>query len=677
MALVNFTDLDFDQIKTSIKDYLRSNSTFTDYDYEGSNLSTIIDTLAYNTYITSYNANMLSNEVFIDSATLRENVVSLARNIGYTPRSKRSSRANISFFVDTSELTSQPEVITLNKGPVIVTNTANRSTTGSNGYVFNLQDDVSVTVTDNVANFNNILVLEGTYITTTFTVNSYDPDQRFILPNANIDTSTIRVNVKPSAGSLISRKYKQADNLFDVTSQSPVFWVQEVEDERYELIFGDGVYGLKPDAPSQIEVTYLVTFGELANGVSGFTFLGKLTSSRDSTTITGGVSPISTQTAAFGGQAIEGVSSIKKYASRIYSAQNRAVTSSDYEAIIPKIYPESESVSAFGGEELTPPQFGRVFISIKPINGTYLSNTIKQNLKANIKQYAVAGIVPEIIDLKYLYIEPTVNAYYNSNLAKSASSITNVVTQNISQYADSNEVNRFGARFKYSKFLGIIDNSSDAITSNITTISIRRDLRPVLNSFAEYEICFGNRFHVKNHGHSPSDGVGYNIKSSGFSVSGILGTVYLADVPNTGLETGIINLIQLNSSTEAKVVKGNVGTIDYIKGEVKLAPINITGTTINEDFPLIQISALPYSNDVIGLQDLYLQVDMKYASVTSKPDNISSGNDISGSNYIVTSSFANGALARGPIKLANQISTLPSKSIPDTTTSSSTSTTAY
>ena len=210
MALVNFTDLDFDQIKTSIKDYLRSNSTFTDYDYEGSNLSTIIDTLAYNTYITSYNANMLSNEVFIDSATLRENVVSLARNIGYTPRSKRSSRANISFFVDTSELTSQPEVITLNKGPVIVTNTANRSTTGSNGYVFNLQDDVSVTVTDNVANFNNILVLEGTYITTTFTVNSYDPDQRFILPNANIDTSTIRVNVKPSAGSLISRKYQKS-----------------------------------------------------------------------------------------------------------------------------------------------------------------------------------------------------------------------------------------------------------------------------------------------------------------------------------------------------------------------------------------------------------------------------------------------------------------------------------
>ena len=675
MPLVNFSDLDFDQIKTSIKDYLRSNSNFTDYDFEGSNLSTIIDVLAYNTYITSYNANMLSNEVFIDSATLRENVVSLARNIGYVPRSKRASRANISFFVDTSELSSQPEVITLNRGPV-----ATSETFGGDSYTFNILDDITVTVNDEEADFDNISIVQGTYINTTFTVDSFDPDQRFILPNANIDTSTLRVSVKPSAGSRISRKYTQSDSLFNVTPSSPVYWVQEIEDERYELIFGDGVYGIKLESPSTIEVSYLVTDGPESNGNNTFNFIGRLTSSRGANTITGGISPITANTPAFGGQDIESVSSIKKYSTRIYAAQNRAVTASDYEAIIPTIYPEAESVSAFGGEELDPPQFGKVFITIKPINGAFLSSSIKQNLISDVKKYSVAGIIPEIIDLKYLYIEPTINAYYNSNIAKSATTVTDVVTKNVQRFADSEEVNKFGARFKYSKFLKIIDDSADSITSNITSVEMRRDLRPVLNSFAEYEICFGNRFYIKNHGHGTHGGqIGYNIKSSGFSVSGIVGTVYLADFPNDDLQTGVVNLIQLDSPTESRVVKANCGVVDYIKGEVTLSPLMITSTAMNEGFPLIQVSAVPYSNDVIGLQDLYIQLDLRYTTVTSKPDNIASGNDISGSNYIVSSSFANGSLVRGPVLLANEIvgpsGTVPASAVNNTITSTSTTTT--
>ena len=681
MPLVNFSDLDFDQIKTSIKDYLRSNSNFTDYDFEGSNLSTIIDVLAYNTYITSYNANMLSNEVFIDSATLRENVVSLARNIGYVPRSRRASKANVSFFVNTSGLSSQPEVITLNKGPM-----ATSEIFGGNSYTFNVLDDITVIVNDKVANFDNIAIVQGTYINTTFTVDSFDPNQRFILPNANIDTATIRVSVKPSSGSQISRKYTQSDSLFNVTPSSPVYWVQEIEDERYELIFGDGVYGIKLESPSTIEVSYLVTNGPLANGNSTFSFIGKLTTSRNaadlrfSTAITGGISPVTVNTIAFGGQEVESVSSIKKYSTRIYASQNRAVTASDYEAIIPTIYPEAESVAAFGGEELDPPQFGKVFITIKPINGAFLSSSIKQNLISDVKKYSVAGIIPKIIDLKYLYVEPTVNVYYNSNIAKSASSVTDVVTRNIERFADSEEVNKFGARFKYSKFLKIIDDSADSITSNITSVEMRRDLRPVLNSFAEYELCFGNRFYIKNHGHGTHGGqIGYNIKSSGFSVSGIVGTVYLADFPNSDLQTGVVNLIQLDSPTQARVVKSNCGMVDYIKGEVKLSPLMITSTTMNEGFPLIQVSAVPYSNDVIGLQDLYIQLDMRYTTVTSKPDNISSGNDISGSNYIVSPSFANGSLVRGPVLLANEIvgppGTVSATAVNNTITSTSTTTT--
>ena len=294
---------------------------------------------------------------------------------------------------------------------------------------------------------------------------------------------------------------------------------------------------------------------------------------------------------------------------------------------------------------------------------------IKDNIKRDIKQYAVAGIVPEIIDLKYLYIEPDINVYYNTNLARSASSITSIVSTNVERYADSTELNKFGARFKYSEFLQIIDESNAAITSNITTIVMRRDLRTVLNSFAEYEICFGNRFHVKNHGHSPKYGVGYNIKSSGFTVSGIPGTVYLADMPYGDLQEGTVNLIRLSSPTDPIIVKRDVGEIDYIKGEVKLHPINITSTVLNKGFPVIEVSAVPYSNDVIGLQDLYLQLDINNTTIASISDRISSGNDISGSNYIVSSSYANGGLVRGTPQIVTSGSTASTTPILATTSS--------
>ena len=628
MPLVNFANLDFDQIKTSIKDYLRSNSNFTDYDFEGSNLSTIIDVLAYNTYITSYNANMVSNEVFIDSATLRENVVSLARNIGYTPYSKRAAQANISFFVDTTDYTDQPQTITLNKGLVASSNSfANES------FTFAILDDVTVPVSDDEASFDNIAIYEGIYLTQTFTVNSFDPDQRFILDNGGIDLSTLRVVVKPSESSTVTRKYIQSDSLFEVKSDSPVYFVQEVEGERYELVFGDGIFGKKLDAPSFIEVSYLVTNGELANGINNFNFSGKLTSSRDGISISSGVSLVTTLTSASLGQNIESIESIKKYAPRIYSSQKRAVTTADFEAIIPSLYTETESVSAFGGETLNPPQYGKTFVSIKPTNGPYLSDQIKNNIKRELKKYSVSGIDVEITDLKFLYIELNITAYFNSNLISSAADLVSLISENLRKYAKSAEMNRFGARFKYSKLLCVIDNSSDAITSNITTVVVRRDLRVALNSFAEYEICFGNCIFVKS-----CDG--FNIKSSGFNVDGIAGVVYLTDKPDSGsTETGQIMLIQLEASNQAKVIKKSIGTIDYKKGEIKLSPINITNTVVNKGFPLVEISGSPCSNDVLGLHDLYVQIDLQNTMINgiSDSDNLDSA----------ASSYANGSLVRG------------------------------
>ena len=633
MPLVNFTDLDFDQIKTSIKDYLRSNSNFTDYDFEGSNLSTIIDVLAYNTYITSYNANMVSNEVFIDSATLRENVVSLARNVGYVPRSYTSSRAVISFFVDTSTYSTQPTSLTLQKGLVCTSGSFNNKS-----YTFTIPQDVTVPVIDNIASFDNLTVYQGTYITNNFTVNSFDPDQRFILTNSKIDSSLIKVSVRSSINDTTAVTYTLSDTIFGVDGNSLVFFIQEIEDERYEIIFGDGIFGKALQEPNYIQVDYIVTDGEEANGISSLTYGGRLID-QDGRVVTSGVSLLTLDQQSYGGKSIESIESIKKYATRIYASKYRAVTSADYEALIPTVYPETESVSAFGGEELNPPQFGKVFISIKPYNGVFLSNAVKDNIKRDLKQYSVAGIIPEIIDLKYLYIEANSNIYYNTNQAPSADYVKSIASTNINSYSNSTELNKFGARFKYSKFLKIIDDSHQSITSNITTIVMRRDLRASLNSFAEYEICFGNRFHIKSM-------EGYNIKSSGFTVSNISGTVYMSDIPNSDGQTGTLFLFKLLSPTQTQIVRRSIGTVDYEKGEVKLNPINITSTMISRGSSIIEISTSPYSNDVIGLQDLYLVLDNNNVTLNMISDRISSGADISGSNYIVSSSYSNGLLVR-------------------------------
>ena len=632
MALVNFANLDFDQIKVSIKDYLRSNSNFTDYDFEGSNLSSIIDILAYNTYISSYNTNMVTNEVFIDSATIRENVVSLARNVGYIPRPRKAARATISFNVDTTNFTNAPASLILKAGVVCTT-----STFGGQSYSFSIPSDITVPVVNNLAQFTDIEVYEGARISQSFTVNAFEPNQRFILDNAGIDTNLIRVTVRSNSSATAGTKYYLADSLFDVKGDSHVYFIQEIEDERYELIFGDGIFGKKLEQPQYITAEYTVSSGKDANNLFNFIYAGTIQDEVDRS-VTSGISLITTTQTSHSGEDIESIESIKKYGTRIYASRNRAVTAADYEALIPTVYPETESVSAYGGESLNPPQFGKVFVSIKPYNDRYLSNLIKDNIKRKLLKYTVAGIVPEIVDLKYLYVETTSNVYYNPNLAPSSNTVKTLVSSNINTYADSTELNKFGARFKYSQFGTIVDESHQSITSNITTVIMRRDLRAVLNTFADYEICYGNRFHI-------SDSNGYNIKSSGFVVSGISGTVYLTDIPIDS-NTGVINLFKLDSPTQPQIVRRNVGTIDYIKGEIVLNPINIISTSIDKGTPLIEIEAVPYSNDVIGLQDLYLQLDTNNVVVNMWEDEISSGAQISGTDHQVSSSYSNGVFVR-------------------------------
>jgi len=633
MPFTKYTNLDFDQIKTSIKDYLRANSTFTDFDFEGSNFSVLIDTLAYNTYITAFNSNMIVNESFLDSATLRENVVSLARNIGYVPRSRNASKAQISFTVSPSVST---PTVTLKAGIVCV-GSANDTT-----YTFAIPEDITTSVVDGDATFSNIDVYQGTFLTKQFT---YDGslDQRFILQNSFIDTSTISVYIKKAGDTGLGIEYALSENIFEVKSSSRIYLIQEVQDEKYEIIFGDGIIGKKLGTGTDsdgdtVTVNYIVTDGEEGNGASSFSFSGTLESAAGQIIQPGTVS-ITTNQASQNGAQIETVNSIKYYAPRLYSSQYRAVTGRDYEAIIKRIYPDTESVSVVGGEELDPPEFGNVQISIKPKNGTFVSDFNKSLILSKLKQYSVSGINQKIVDLKVLYVELNSSVYYDYNQVSSANDLKTRVTNSLTAYSNSIDLNAFGGRFKYSKLQKVIDSTDTAITSNITKVIIRRDLKAALNQFAQYELCFGNRFHINSEG--------FNIKSTGFKITGEDSTVFLTDTPISGTTTGTISIVKLDENGNIVVVAQESGTVDYLKGEVILTTINITST----DRPngIVEIQAFPESNDVVGLKDLYLSLDISKSTINMVRDVIASGDEISGTKFVneyYTSSYSNGNLAR-------------------------------
>mgnify|MGYP001322528443 FL=1 len=640
MPFTKFTNLDFDQIKESIKSYLRANSEFTGFDFEGSNFSVLIDTLAYNTYITAINSNMVINESFLDSATVRENVVSLARNIGYVPRSRTAAKATVNFpvSVDISTVPSN-QPIYLKAGLVCTGNQANST------YSFSIPDDIEANMVDHAANFgtatNPITVYQGTYLSKEFIVDG-SLDQRFILDNSFIDTSTIVVYINTPISTGIYRTgkgvlYKKVDNILNIDSTSEIYLIQEVQDERYELLFGDGIFGKKLENEAKITVQYIVTDGKEGDGPSNFTFSGSIENADGISMELTTTPSVNTVSRASNGGNIESLDSIKYYAPRLYSAQYRAVTARDYETIIQQIYPNTESVSVVGGEEMDPPEFGSVFLTIKPKNGDYVSDFDKNQILSDLKQYSLTGINQKILDLKVLHIEAESYIYYNTAKVESIDGLKTECVQGLTSYANSIDLNKFGGRFKYSKVLTVIDEISDAITSNITRIRIRRNLNALVNQFAQYELCFGNEFNVK-----PG---GYNIKSTGFKILGVDSTVYLTDIPDSNQKTGTVEIVREDITDGSKIViVENAGTVDYVKGEINLTTINITST--DKENNIIEVQAFPESNDVIGLQDLYLKFSIADSSINMVKDTITSGEQISGLGYNVTSSYNNGELTR-------------------------------
>ena len=647
MPFTQFTSLDFAEIKAQIKDFLRSNSNFTDFDFEGSNFSVILDTLAYNTYINSFNANLVANESFLDSAPIRENVISLARNIGYVPRSKTAATAQIRISDINVGATndSTTKFLTLQSGLVCVG--ASENTT----YRFSLPDGITSSRVRDIggtsfAQFDDpITIYEGTSLQRVYRVDT-SVDQRFIIDSPNIDSSTIRVFVSGPSDVTIGRKYSMVDNILNIDKNSEIFLSQEVQDEKYEVLFGDGLFGRKLEHASTITVKYIVTDGETGNGASNFSFQGTFVKS-DGTIFTPSDSvTVSTVSNASNGAEVEDVSSIKYFAPRLYSAQYRAVTPRDYEAIIGTIFPQTESVAVVGGEELAPPQFGKVQISIKPKNGTFVSDFDKSQIKNKLKNYAIAGINSEIVDLKILYVEVNTTAYYNPSQIASASDLRTSIISSLNSYAKNVELNKFGGRFKYSKVNTLIDRVDNGITSNITKVIIRRDLKALLNQFAQYDLCFGNKFNI-----NPA---GYNIKSTGFTINGFNDIAYITDVPNKtasgsldGSNMGTLSVVIKNNRGEQRVIVKDAGVVDYKKGEVILNTINITSTVSENN--IIEVQAFPESNDIVGLKDLYLNFDVSKSTINTIKDVIASGEDVSGVVFqrdYYTSSYSNGDLER-------------------------------
>ncbi|NRA93878.1 MAG: baseplate wedge protein [Psychroserpens sp.] len=641
MAFTKFTNLDFDQIKESIRDYLRANSDFTGFDFEGSNFTILIDTLAYNAYINSINANLIVNESFLDSATLRRNVVSLAGNIGDLPRSIAAAKAKIKFTVETNAVT---PTLTLKAGLVCTGNADNTN------YVFSIPEDITTTVTNGVAQFGTdeepIEVFQGTFLKNTF---NYDGslDQRFIINNSRMDYSTLVVRVKGPSDQGPGDVWNRVANIVEIGKDSKVYLINEIEQEKYELIFGDGVFGKKLENEQQITATYIVTDGPDGNGAQLFSFSGSVVNSTGAVIIPTNNVSITTLEAARNGSPIESVESIKYFAPRIYGSQYRAVTARDYEGIIKSIYPNTESVSVVGGEELTPPQFGNVLISIKPLNGIEVSDFDKKNILEGLKQYTVAGINQKIVDLKILFVEIDAFVYYDTTKVSNAENLKSEVIDSLNTYSKSIDLNKFGGRFKYSKTQKVIDDTDIAITSNITRVIVRRNLNVAIDQFGQYELCFGNAFHILTEGGT--------VKSSGFKIFGNPSTVYLTDIPNKnasgqldGSGLGVISIISERTGASGDLsyttVIENAGTVDYTKGEIKLNTVRIIDTS--QPNSIIEVQAYPLSNDVIGLKDLYVSFSVSTSQINMVRDTIASGEQISGVGFPVTSSYGNGKLTR-------------------------------
>ena len=617
---MNITELDFDGIKSNLKTYLKGQTEFTDYDFEGSGMSVLLDTLAYNTHYNAFMANMAANEMFLDTAVKRNSVTSHAKSLGYTPTSTKAPVA----YVDVTIQDANTAAVTMPAG------FAFNTTIASVNYQFVNTTARTLQPTSGVYTYSNIPIYEGTWVTTTYTVDVSDADQRFILDNDNVDVSLLAVSVQTSAEDTTLTTFTKANSLVEVKSTTNAYFIQETLEGEWQVYFGDGVVGTALIDGNIVNLSYVVTNGTAANGAKSFTAAGSISGFGNIT--------VATQTAAADGANPEGIDTIKYNAPFSYAAQNRTVTAADYKAIVPQLYSNVKAIAVWGGEYNSPAVYGKVFISILPNTGTVLTTSTKASIVNLLQDYNVVSITPEVIDLETTKVVPTINFKYDANATtKTASALAALITTAVTNYS-STTLEKFETVFRYSKFTTLIDEVDPAILNNITNIKISKTFKPTLSSALKYTIDFSNALYNPHSGHMGSTAgvtAGGILSSTGFSLNASTETWYLEDDG-----AGIVKTYYV-SGTSKVYQAAAVGTIDYTTGEVVLTKINITAVSDVDGATStsVRITVQPASNDVVPVRNQILQIDSVNISVTGTADTIAAGAGDAGVNYTTSATY--------------------------------------
>ena len=614
---LEISELDFDGIKSNLKTFLSQQNEFTDYDFEGSGMSVLLDTLAYNTHYLAYNANMLANEMYLDSADLRSSVVSLAKQVGYTPTSCTSATATLNVLVSPASGAS----LTMSRGTKFTT------TVDGQSYSFVNNSDVSITPTDGVYQFSNLVVYEGSYLNYKYTANTSDIDQRFIIPNDSVDTTTLTVKVQASSSDSTTKTYSLATGITGIDSDSEVYFLQEVEGGRFEVFFGDGVLGKAIADGNIVILDYINTNRDAPNGATSFTLSGTVGGFTNAT--------VTTVSNSSGGTGLESITSIKYNAPRDYSAQDRAVTAEDYKTLVKSLYANAQAVQVYGGEDAAVPDYGKVYISIKAKSGSNLTVVTKESLVQSLKKYAVASVTPVIIDPETTYITLVVNFKYDSG--KTTKDVTTLQTNVLNAIAsyNNNTLEDFAGMFRYSQLLQDINEADTSVLSNITTVKMYKYVTPTLSSALKYTLSFNNALYNPHSGHN-STGGGI-VSSTGFKIDGDTTNEHFLD--DNG--AGVLRVYYLNGATRV-YTDSTYGTVDYATGEVILTSANITsisnvdGATSTQ----IRVFVIPSSNDIVPVRNQVLSIDTSNSSITGEVDGIVSGSSQAGTSYTTTSSYS-------------------------------------
>ena len=613
---LEISELDFENIKGSLKRFLSNQNEFKDYNFEGSSMAILLDLLAYNTHYLAYNANFVANEMFMDTAQLRSSVASLAKLVGYTPNSARAPIADLKL------------VINDGTGASITIPAGTKFTSSIDGltYTFVSVGDKVVQPVDGIYTCQSLDVYEGTYVTYSYTYDSTDIDQRFLIPSDRADTTTIKVVVQNSSSDVTQNTYTKATSITELDGTSKVYFLQEAEDGQYEIYFGDGVIGKELEDGNIINVSYVVTNKTEANGATSFSLSGSISGFNDVT--------VTVNSSAQGGADPENLESIKFNAPNFYSSQDRAVTVEDYKTKVKQLYANTQSVSAWGGEDAETPFYGRVYISILPTSGSNLTDSTKDRIVKDLKKYSVASVTPVIIDPETTDIVLTTTVKFDEKTTtKVADTIKSNVITTITNY-NANTLQSFDTMFRHSKLTGLIDDTDNSILSNITTVQLRKSFTPTIGSSTKYSINFANALYNPHSGHNTSSGG--ILSSTGFKIDGNTTDVFFLDDDGDGN----VRRYKMDGSVRS-YANSTQGTINYSTGLVEVNSLNVSNieNIRGAASTVIEVTVKPNSNDIVPIRNQVLDIDVANSSVTVEADTLVGGSANAGIGYTTTSSY--------------------------------------